>query len=55
MADADRFRKNAEEAERGAKAARTDHDRDAYLKIAEGWRALLAQTEAKARGLNVEP
>jgi hypothetical protein len=49
MGREDEFRLNAEQAEKSAITARTEHERQAYLKIAEGWRDLLKQAEDRAK------
>ena len=51
MRKIEEFLRNAEEAERLARNARIEEERDAYVKIAESWRAL-AQTR---RALNKPP
>jgi len=47
METADELRKRADEAERQARSAKTEHDRGAYLRIAKGWRDLLNRVEGK--------
>jgi hypothetical protein len=37
----DEYRRQAEEAEKQARAAKNDHDRESWLKIAQDWRGLL--------------
>ena len=37
----DEYRRMAEEAERQARAAKNELDRESWLKIAQGWRGLL--------------
>ena len=41
MTSDDEFRRQAADAERHALAARTDADREAWLRIAQGWMSLL--------------
>ena len=50
MGRIEEFLRNAEEAERRASTARTAAEREAYLKIADGWRQL-----AGRRGIKGEP
>jgi hypothetical protein len=40
MVERDEYRRRAEEAERLAEQAATPHEREAYARIARGWRAL---------------
>ena len=49
MGGEDDLRRKAEEAERQSLLARSEEDRKAFRRIAEGWRALLAQAEARNR------
>jgi hypothetical protein len=49
MNDENRYRAEAEKAEQKAKRAATDHERETYLRIADGWRKLLAQKTASTR------
>lgn len=52
MTRADDYRRNAEKAEELARAAATDDERRAYMKIAQGWRELEAAAKAvQKRGL----
>jgi hypothetical protein len=41
MTSDDEFRRQAADAEKQAQAARTDYDREAWLRIAQGWMSLL--------------
>lgn len=41
------YLRNAKEAERNAARAKTDHQREAYEKVARGWRDLIAAGSAK--------
>jgi hypothetical protein len=43
------FQRNAEEAERRAKRAASEVEREAYLKIAKGWRDLMVNSERRKR------
>jgi hypothetical protein len=51
MTDDDEFRRQAAEAEKQALSARSDHDREAWLRISQGWMSLLRkrpQSDAEA-------
>jgi hypothetical protein len=41
MTSDDEFRRQAADAEKQALSARTDYDREAWLRIAQGWMSLL--------------
>jgi hypothetical protein len=45
MGRAEEYRLNAEEAERRARMALSPIEREAYEKIAQGWRELVAEAE----------
>lgn len=51
MSSDEEYRRQADDAEKQARLARTDHDREAWLRIAQGWMSLLQhgpQSEAQA-------
>jgi hypothetical protein len=47
MGKEDEYRRHAEEAERSAASATDERTRDAFLKIAAGWRELIATLERR--------